>query len=154
MTGIVERLIDQVAGLLQCRGSVYNELIVAVAAALDRLEIVALGRLDPAQSRAGAHDIDDYAGHVAGRNVGDSLLLEADSGAGGAGHGAASGSGGAVHHIDSGHLALRLDEHAAHLGLTLAHVLGNFVLGRDRIAEEPAAARANGGFRNGLVALH
>ena len=129
-------------------------MVVAVAAALDALEIVALGGLDAAQTGAAAHDVEDHAGQLSACDVGDALLLQADTGAGGRGDDAGAGTGSAVHHVDCRNLALRLEEAAAHLGHTGGHIFGNFCLRGDRIAEEETCAGADCGLRNRFATLH
>ena len=129
-------------------------MIVAVAAALDALEIVALRGLDVAQTGAAAHHVDDDGGNTGACAVGNALLLQGHAGAGRRSDDAGAGTGSAVHHVDGRHLALGLQEAAADLGHTGGHVLRDLRLGSDGVAEEETGACANGSLRNSFAALH
>ena len=129
-------------------------MIVTVAAALDALEIVALGSLDVAQAGAAAHHVDDDSGNHGAGAVGDTFLLQGYAGAGGGGDDAGAGTGSAVHHVDGRHFALGLQEAAADLGHTSGHVFGDLRLRSDGVTEEKACAGTNSGFRNRFAALH
>ena len=150
----VKRGAHQVHRLLHVGRGKADQAVVAVSAAAGGLEVVGLRRLDGAKAGAAAHHVDHNKRELRAHRVGDALLLERDSRAGGRGHHARARAGRAVDHVDGADLGLGLQEAAAHLGHALGHVFGDLVLGRDGIAEEEAASGEDGGFRNGLVALH
>ena len=154
LLGLVEGEHHDVDGLLHGGGSVGQQMVVAVAAALDALEVVALGGLDVAEAGAAAHDVEDHAGQLGAGAVGDALLLEADAGAGRRGDDARAGAGGAIDHVDRRDLALGLEEASSDLGHTGGHVLGDLGLRGDGVAEEEARAGANGGLSDRFAALH
>ena len=129
-------------------------MVVAVAAALGALEVVALGGLDVAETGAAAHDVEDHAGQLGAGAVGNALLLQADSGAGGRGDDARAGTGGAVHHIDRRDFALGLEEASSDLGHAGGHVLRDLGLRGDGVAEEETCAGANGGLGDRFGPLH
>jgi len=129
-------------------------MVVAVAAALDALEIVALRSLNVAEAGAAAHDIEDDAGQLRAGAVGYAFLLEADAGAGRRGNGAGAGAGCAIDHVYCRDLAFGLEEAASDLGHTCGHVLRYLCLRGDRIAEEETGACANSGFRDCFATLH
>ena len=81
--GQVERQRHEIVAFLHAPGREGQQLVVAVPAALDGLEIVRLAGQDGPEPGASALDVDDHAGQFAGGNVGQALLLEADAGAGG-----------------------------------------------------------------------
>ena len=151
---LVKGIIENVDCLLNGAGSVSQKLVVAVSAALDRLKIVALRSKYSAETGTAAHHVDDDAGQLGARYVGNALLLQAYAGAGAAGHGSRACTCRAVNHVDSRHFAFRLNEVSADLADSPAHVFGNFVLRGDGIAEEISAAASDCGFGNGFVALH
>ena len=153
----LEALLHQLAELLDGVGCQDQVAVVAVAAALDGLEIIALGRQDLAVGGAGAHDLHDDGGQIRRGHVAHGLLAQAEARTGGGGHGPVARGGGARHHVEGGHLSLRLDEGDALLR-PLPHgpgvVLGDLAGGGDGVAEEELAAGTDGGLRHGLVALH
>ena len=153
----LEALLHQLAELLDGVGGQDQVAIVAVAAALDGLEVVTLGRQDLAVGGAGPHDLHDDSGQIRRGHVAESLLAQAEARTGGGGHGPVAGGGGARHHVEGGHLGLRLDEGDALLR-PLPHgpgvVLGDLAGGGDGVAEEELAPGTDGGLRHGLVALH
>ena len=124
---------------------------VAVAGAAGDKEVVGLGGLDAAETGAAALDVDDQGGQVCAGEVGDTLSLQGDAGAGGGGHGRVAGGGDAIDHVDGRDLALGLEEGLGHF---LGHVRGDLGLRGDGIAEVVAAAGQNGGLREGFVPLH
>ena len=154
LLGLVERVHHDVDGFLHGGGSVGQQVIVTVAAALDALEVVALRGLDVAEAGAAAHDVQDHAGQLGAGAVADTFLLQGDAGAGGGGDGARAGTGSAINHVDGRDLALGLEEAASDLGHTGGHVLRNLRLRSDGIAEEIASAGADGGLSNRFAALH
>ena len=154
LVGKIERVVHKIDGLLYGGGSQDYHVIVAVTAALGGLEIIALRGLNGAQTGAAAHHVADNAGQLGACDVAYALLLKADARGGGAGHYPCARARGAVYHIDSGDLALCLQEAPADLGHTSSHVLGNVVLRSDGIAEEETAAGLDGGFCDSLAALH
>ena len=124
-----------------------------MAAALDGLEIIRLGGLDPAQARAAALDIDDQRREVARRDIGQALTLQRDAGAGAGGHGPLPGRCRAQDHIDRRQLALCLQEHAADLRHTLCHIGRDLRLRGDGIARMAASAMASLPFINTFSAI-
>ena len=140
--------------LLHRGGSQDDHVEVTVTAALGGLEVVGLRGLDTAETGAAALDVDHQRGEIGAGQVGQALALEGDSGGGGGGHDAGAGGGHAVDHVDGGNLGLSLEEHAADLGETLGHVGRDLGLGGDGVTEVVAAARDDGGLRDGLVTLH
>ena len=118
------------------------------------LPVIGLGRLDAAQPRAAALDVDDDAGKVGARHVRNALTLERHARRGGRRHDARTCRSGAIDHVDGRDLAFGLQISAALLGHALGHIGCNLGLGRDGIAEEEAASGADGRFGHGLVALH
>ena len=151
--GQVKCLLCQIHSLLDVTGSQNDGAVVAIPAATGGLVVVALAGLDGAQARAAAHAVDDDAGQLGARHVADALLLQADAGRGGRGHGPHAGAGGAVHHVDGRNLRLRLQEHAARLGQMGGHILRDLALRRDGIAEEAVAAGADGGLGDGFISF-
>ena len=129
-------------------------MIVTVTAALDSLEVVALGSLDVAEAGAAAHDVDDQAGDLGACAVGDTFLLQGHTGAGRRSDDTGAGTGSAVYHVDSCNFALGLQEATADLGHTSSHVFRNLRLGSDGVTEEKACAGANSGFRDSFATLH
>ena len=151
--GDVKGLLRQRHSLLHRAGRQHAHAVVAMTAAARGLVVVALRGLNAAQAGAAAHHVDDDAGQLSAHDVADALLLEADSGRGGAGHHAPARAGRAVDHVDGRDLAFGLQKAAAHLGHALGHVFGNLILGRDGIAEKEAASGLDGSLGNRLVAL-
>ena len=145
---------QRVDSFLNGGGSVGDEVVVTVAAALGGLEIVTLGGLNAAEAGAAAHNVENYAGELCASAVGDTLLLEADAGAGGRSDDARAGGGCAVNHVYCRNFALGLEEAASNLGHTGGHVLRDFSLRGDRIAEEETRAGTNGGFSDRFATLH
>ena len=143
-----------VDGFLNGRRGIGQQVVVAVAAALDALEVVALRGLDVAEAGAAAHDVQDNAGELCTRAVADAFLLQADAGAGGRGDDACAGAGSAVYHIDCRNFAFRLEEASSDFGHTGGHVLGDFSLRGNGIAEEKACAGTNGGLCDRFASLH
>ena len=127
--------------------------MVAVTAALDGLEVVALRGADIAQARAAAFHIDDDGRDMAARHVGDAFLHQRDAAAGRRGHGRDAAGAGAQQHVDGGHFAFGLHELAAAFGQPEGHGLGDLVLRRDGIAEIAAAAGVQGAKGHSFIAL-
>ena len=150
----VEALDGEAGHLLHGGGGQDDHAVVPVTAALGGLEVVGLAGLDAAQAGAAPLDVHHEGGHVGTGYVAQALALQGNSRAGGGGHDPHPGGGGAVDHVDGGDLALRLEEHAADLGHLFRHVGGDLRLGGDGVAEVVAAARPDGGLRDGFVALH
>ena len=109
--------------------------MVAVTAALDGLEVVALRGTDIAQARAAA------------------FLHQRDAAAGRRSHGRDAAGAGAQQHVDGGHFAFGLHELAAAFGQPEGHGLGDLVLRRDGIAEIAAAAGVQGAKGHSFIAL-
>ena len=129
-------------------------MVVTVSAALGGLEIVRLGGLDSAESRAAALHIDNQGRQISAGDVGDTLLLQGNSGAGGGSHYAFSCAGNAIHHVNGGNFTFCLQKHTADLRHTLGHVGSQLRLGGDGISKIMAATCLNGSLGNGFIALH
>ena len=99
-------------------------------------------------------DVDDDGRQFGAGDVGKAFLLQADARAGTGGHGPGAGSSRAVNHVDGRDFALGLDNRAADLDHPFGHVMHDFSLRRDRIAEIMAAAGPDRRFGNGFIALH
>ena len=124
----------QVRHLLHRGGRYDNILVIAMAAALDEGEIVALLRGDISKSRPAAHDVHNHAGKFRASQVRDAFLHQADPRAGGGGHDAKSRRGCAVDHIDGGNFAFRLEKRAADLRHVLGGRFGDFTGWGNRVA--------------------
>ena len=129
-------------------------MIVPMSAALGGLEVIRLRGLDPAEPGAPALDVDDQAGKIASRDIGDALLFQGNARRGGGGHDASAGARDAVDHVDGRKLAFRLQERAADLGHPFGHIGGNLRLRGDGVTEIMAAAGADRRFGDGFVSLH
>ena len=129
-------------------------MVVAVAAALGGLEVIALRSLDAAEARASAHDVENHGRKPCTGHVGNTLLLEGNTGAGGRGDDAFTGCGGAVHHVDGCNFTLCLQEASSYFGQTGGHIFRDLGLRGDRITEEETCACTDGSFRNGFAAFH
>ena len=149
----IKGLLDEVHSLLHVGGSQDHGAVVAVAAATGGLVVVTLSGLDGAQAGTAAHAVDDDSRDFRACQICNALLLQADAGRGGGGHGPHAGAGSAVNHVDGRNLGFGLDEHTARLGQVHGHVLGDFALGRDGITEEAVAAGADGSLGDGFVTL-
>ena len=77
--GKVEAEPYEVGHLLDGGRSQNDKMIVAVAASLGGLEIVTLAGLDGAETGASAHNVDDQRRKLAGGDIADSFLHEADA---------------------------------------------------------------------------
>ena len=152
--GEVERVKHHVDHLLDGGGGEDEHMQVAVAGGAGGLPVVGLGGLDAAEPRASALDVDDQAGQVGARQVGDPLRFEGDARGGGGGHGAHARGGRAVDHVDRGDLRLRLHICTADLGHLFGHIRRDFRLRGDGVAEEMVAARLDRRFRERLIPLH
>ena len=137
-------------------GCVGQQVVVTVAAALDCLEVVALGSLNVAEAGATTHNIEDDTGKHCACAVGDTFLLQGDAGAGGRSDCTGTGTGCAVDHVDSCDFGLCLQEAAVYFGIehTSRHVLRDLSLRGDRIAEEVTGAGSDGGLCNSFATLH
>ena len=149
-----EGLLRQVRHLLHGRGREDEYVEIAVTGASCCEEVIGLRRLDAAEARAAALDVDDQRGQIRARQIRDALALERDAGAGRGGHGELAGGRDAVDHVDGRDLTFRLEEHAADLRHALGHIGRDLRLRGNGVAEVMAAAAADGGFCDGLVALH
>ena len=127
--------------------------MVAVAAALDRLEVVPLGGADVAEARPAAHHVDDDAGDLTARHVGKGFLHERDAATRRGGHGRDAAGARPQQHSAGGKLALGLHELPAVFRQQAAHGFGYLVLRGDGIAEITAAAGVQRAVSHGLVAL-
>ncbi len=154
LVGEVERERHELVALLHAPGREREELVVAVAAAFDRLEVVRLAGQCVAEPRPAALDVDDHAGQLARGDIGDSLLLEADAGAGGRCHHPLARARRAVDHVDRRDLAFGLKEDSAVCGHQHGHIFGDLVLRRDRVAEERVAPTGDGAVADRLITFH
>ena len=125
-----------------------------MAAALYRLEIVGLRRLNTAESRAAADDINHNARNVCTGNVGKSLLFQAYSGAGRACHNPFSCTACAVNHIYRRNFALRLEESSADFRHFFSHISRYLCLRRYRVSEKQTASRPYCGLRKRFVTFN
>ena len=131
-------------------------MVVTVAAALDSLEVVALGSLNVAEAGAAAHYVQDNAGKHCTCAVGDTFLLQGYTGAGGGSDRTGAGAGCAVDHVDRRDFGLCLQEAAVYVGIkhTSGHVFRNLSLRGDGIAEEITSASSDGCLCNSFATLH
>ena len=128
-------------------------MVAAVAATLDRLEVIGLRGVDAAQAGAGTGDVDNQPRQFAPGHIGDPLLLQGDAGAGGGGHGPHPAGARAEQHVDRGDFALGLDERAAERGQFARHIFRDIALRGDRIAEVVAAAGGDRPHRDRFISL-
>ncbi|MPN34252.1 hypothetical protein SDC9_181745 [bioreactor metagenome] len=126
----------------------------AVSGGLGGLEIVLLGRLDIAASRAAAHHGANDGREAGRRQIGDALRLEGDAAGGRRGHAPRAAGAGTVQHVDRSDFTLALDESSADFRQSAGEIFWNFILRRDGVTGKEAAARPYGGFGDGLAALH
>ena len=147
--------VHEVRHLLHRRGCEGDEAVVAVAAALDGLEIIRLAGLDGSESRAAAHAVEHNAREFGSGDVGHAFLHEGDTRAGRRRHDALAGACAAVDHVDGSQLALCLKHHHAGglPGLLGGKGFEDFALRGDRVSEISVAAAADGSEGDGLVAF-
>ena len=145
-----------VVHLLHGIGREDDQLVIAVAAALDGLEVIALRRLNGTQTGPAALAIDDQARQLGACQITDTLGHQRNTGAGRRCHDALTGRSTAVDHIDGRNLGLGLqDDHAGGLPrLQLHQSLHHLGLRRNGVTEITVAAVTDGGMGNHLVALH
>ena len=124
-----------------------------MAAGFGSLKIVHLGSLDRTNTGAAAGHIDDNCGELQTCQTGDTLGLQADSGAGGGRKRLCTSRCSAYYHVDRCDFALTLDKISANFRQPAGHVFRNFILRGNRIAREETAARANSSLRNGLISF-
>ena len=147
MVGHVHRFLDRLRREDQ-------QLVAAVAVRLGGLPVVLLGTGDGADAGAAAHDRADDDGQMVGSSLGNTLGLERNTAGGRRGHRTGAAKGSAVDHVDGGNFRLALQENAAHFGHSSGKILGDFILGSDRIAGKEAASASDGSFSNRFAALH
>ncbi|MPM41810.1 hypothetical protein SDC9_88469 [bioreactor metagenome] len=153
LVGDVKRLLHHIHGLLNVGGGQHHRAVVAVAAAAGGLKIVALAGLDSAKARSAAHAVDNDGGQLCARKISNALLLQRDTGGGGGGHGPHSGARCPIHHVDGGHLGLRLNKYLAVLRHVQREIFRNLALRGDGITEEAVAAGADRRLCNGFIAF-
>ena len=124
----------EIGHLLYRGGGECKIAIVAVASALNHGKVIALLGSDVSQPRAAPHHVNNHAGEFGARQVGDALLHQAQTGAGGSRHDANAGRSGAVDHVDGSGLALRLNESAADFGQVKGSGFGDFAGRSDGIS--------------------
>src|SRR6185436_11585313 len=147
----IERKNRQVRHLLHgCRRE-YDVPIVAVAAAFYKTEVVALFRRNVPESRPGANNVDNHAGKLRAREVGNAFLHQAEAGARGCGHDAGPGRSCAVHHVDGGDFAFRLQERSADLWQIQSCRFGDLAGGGNGISVVLATAGQDGSLYDGDV---
>jgi hypothetical protein len=151
--GQIEGQDREVDGLLHRRRGQSDHPVIPVAAAADNLVVIPLGGRDVPQAGAAAHHVDDHAGHLRARDVGEALHHQADARTGGRGHHPGAGAGRAVDHVDGRDLALRLHEHPPQLRHAPGHILQQLGLWGDGIPEIRLDAGPDGRLRHRLVAL-
>ena len=151
-----ETEVDKVGHLLHTGGSQHDDVVVAVASAARRLEVVALTGLDGAQAWASALYVDDEAGQFGTGHVRDALLHQGDARTAGRRHHSFTCGRTAVDHVDAGHFALCLQHHHARgfPGLFDGQCLQHFALWGDGVTKIAVASAAYGGVCDGLVTLH
>ena len=150
----VEGFIDQIHALLDARRGKDRDFHVAVVAAPGHLKVVRLAGLDAPHPGAAPGDVQGHNGYLAGGDEAQALLHQRQAGGAGGDEGPAAAGRRAVGHVHRGQLALRLDKGPARPGQLMAHVLRNFVLGGDGVAEIAVAAGADGSLGKSLVPLH
>src|SRR5262249_176639 len=96
-------------------GRHYQVVVIPVPAPLDRGEETALPRRNVSHPGTATHHVDDDTRQLGAGQIGDALLHQAQTGAGGCGHDARPGSSRSVHHVDGGDFTLRLQECPSHL---------------------------------------
>ena len=145
-----------VVHLLHGIGCEDDQMVVAVAAALDGLEIIALRRLDRTQSRTAALAVDDQTRELGAGQITEPLGHQRNAGTRRRGHDPLAGSGASVDHVDRRHLRLGLQhDHAGRLpGLELHEGLHHFRLRRNGVAEITVATVADRSMGDHFVALH
>ena len=79
--GFVKSVVQNIDAFLHAVGAVNEHMIIAVSAALRRLEVVALCRLNTAESGAAPDHIDDYARKFRAGDIRNAFLFQRDSGA-------------------------------------------------------------------------
>ena len=156
LVGDVKGLLGQIHRLLDVGGGQDHGAVIAVSTAPGGLEIVPLGGLDGPQARAAPHDVHHHGGQLAGGQIADALLLQADAGGGGGGHDGFSGCGAAVDHIYGSYFTFCLKHYhtggfPGHLGL---EGLKHLALGSNRVTEIAVTAVTYGGMGDSLVTLH
>ena len=154
LLGVVPGMVGHVDRFLHGLGREHQQLVAAVAVRLGCLPVVLLRTGDRADAGAAAHDrADDNRKMIAGR-LGDALRLQRDAAGGRGGHRTRAAKGGAVDHIDGGDFGFALQEDAANLRHSSGEILGNFILGSDRVTGKEAASASDGSFSNRFAALH
>ncbi|CAK7021346.1 MAG: hypothetical protein DELT_03308 [Desulfovibrio sp.] len=79
LVGNVKAFRHKVGRFLDARGRQHHQMVIAVSAALCRLEIISLRGKNPAESGPGTDDVYNQARKLGTRDIADALLLEADS---------------------------------------------------------------------------
>ena len=130
----------EIGHLLHRRRRQHDVAVVAMPAALDHGEIVALFRRDVTQSRPTAHYIHNHARQFRAGQIGHAFLHQAEAGAGGSTQDAHPSRRCSIHHVDGSDFALRLQKSSANLGEVERGILGDFAGWSDRIAVVGAAS--------------
>src|SRR5450756_852436 len=144
----------QVHAFLNREGGKDNAFVVPVATPFDRLEVVRLSGGNVAEARPATHGIHDYTRNIGAGDVGNAFLHQGNAWAGGRRHRPDTCAGSTVNHVDRRNLAFSLHESTTNLRETAAHVLGRFILWRNRVAKIVATSRLDGTFRKGFRPLH
>ena len=152
----LEGEVHEVCHLLHRGGRQHDDIVVAVATAAGGLEIVTLRGLDGAQSGTASLHVDHHSGNLRTCHVGDALLHQRHTGTRRGGDDALACARPAMHHVDSRHLALRLQHHHAGglPGLEQGERLYNLTLWCDGIAEEAIRPTSYTGMGYRLIAFH
>ena len=154
--GKVEAEPYEVGHLLDGGRSQNDKMIVAVAASLGGLEIVTLAGLDGAETGASAHNVDDQRRKLAGGDIADSFLHEADARRRARRQHGLAGRCAAIDHVDGRNFALGLQDNHAR-GFPRHKLFEGFedlALRGDGVAEIAVGAITDGGVGQHFVALH
>ena len=152
--GKVKRFADEGCDFLNRVGRENDRVAVAVAERLGCLIIVALCRLDTAETGAASLYVNDNAGKVGADYVGNALALERNSGRRGGGDNSRAGACRAENHVNSSDFAFCLKRKTASFRHLLCHIFGKLGLGGDGVTEEKLTARTDRSLSDSLVALH
>ncbi len=149
--GQVEGQHGQIEHFLHGSRSQHQVAIAAMASTFHDAEVVALLGRDVAQSRAAAHDVDDYARQLSAGHVRDAFLHQAESRPGRRAHHALARRRRSVNHVDRRHFAFSLQERSADLGDQQGSILGDLAGRRDGISVEGFASGQYRAFHDGDI---
>ena len=152
--GKVERFEGEIYHFLNRVGRQHQKMEIAVTRTTRRVEIIRLRRLDTAETRTAALNVDDQCRKITAGKIRKTFALQRDSGGGAGGHNTLSCGGDADDHVDGGNFAFRLQKRSADLGHAFGHVCRDLGLRSDGITEVMTAARHDGGFGKRFVSFH